>query len=150
MPQTNKKRIWSSNELIIAYYIAKHGYAGLKISEHDFVEYIIGDTTMPSLRMQVANFRYLLNIEGYQLAADGKQVAKSKIVEDLQNLTATQVRRIIKDYVDSVEDSIEIAQRNKANREINKKKDALNAQEKINFENKLSHLRRYRRLVRKQ
>lgn len=146
----NKKRIWSSNELTIAYYIAKHGYTGLKISEYDFVEYIIGDTTIPSLRMQIANFRYLLNIEGYQLAAGGEQPAKRKIVEELQNLTATQVRRIIKDYVLTIEDSIEIAKRNKSNKEINKRKDALNAQEQINFENKLAQMRRYRKLVKKQ
>lgn len=144
----SKKRIWSKNELIIAYYIAKWDYAGLKISEHDFVEYIIGNTSVPSLRMQIANFRHLLQLDGYKLG-DASQAMKD-LVKELDNKTISQVRRMIKSYVEECEESIKILTIKSGNKEVNKKRDALNAQYQINFEKELAMKSRGRKLIRKR
>ena len=136
----NARRIWSANELTIAYHIAKWGYEGLGISEQDFVDYIIGNTTVPSLRMQVANFRFLMNLEGFKLA-NGSNLMEH-IVDDLSNMTGVQVRRIIKDYMESVDESIEIAKKKQINKDAYAKRDKLNEQSRINFNNQLDVMRR--------
>jgi len=63
-----KKRIWSKQELTIAYYVAKFNLNGLEnISLSELAEDVIKNTTKQSLNMQVANFRYLLDIPGHKL-----------------------------------------------------------------------------------
>lgn len=140
MSHNNRKRFWSTNELIIAYYIAKWDYIGLDLSEEDLIEYVIKDTTANSLKMQVANFRYLLNIEGSQLQHASKLMRQ--IADDLQHKTRIQVKRIIKSYVRDIDANIEIRGRKEDNKKAYKKRDELNAQYKINFENKLKAYRK--------
>lgn len=138
------KRIWSKEELTIAYYIAKWDYSGLNISEDDFANYIITDTTVASLRMQTSCFRYLLGLSGSRLTHCSE--AMRELVDELANKTISQVRRSILNYVDEQEESIKILTRQKGNQKINKKKDALNEQYRMNFENKVTALSKGRRL----
>lgn len=141
------KRIWSTNELIIAYYIAKYDYLKLKITEYDFAEHIIGNTSVQSLRMQVANFRYLLGIEGYQLEHSSKLM--KTIVDDLAHKTDVEIRRMINDYVSTIDTSSQIKTKKDINKAANKRRDELNAQYEKNFQNKLATLGRYRNLRKK-
>lgn len=140
------KRIWNDQELTIAYYIAKWDVAGLKISEKDLVQYVIGETTHTSLKMQVANFRYLLGVEGPQLQ-DASQSMK-RLVDDLANKTMTQVRNTIFAYMEEIEASIEQLKIKGVNAQINKRRDEANAQLNKNFEAQLAIKSQYRRLKR--
>lgn len=125
------KRIWNKQELTIAYYIAKWDIGGLKITEQELVDYVIGRTTRPSLKMQVANFRFLLQLDGPQLE-DASQAMRS-LAEELSNHTVVQVRSIIFNYIDKMEDVI-LEQKTKGiNATINKRRDELNAQLESNF-----------------
>lgn len=145
---SSKKRIWSKDELTIAYYIAKWGYAGLRISEYDFAEYIIGNTSIPSLKMQVANFRYLLGIDGFKLEDASK--AMKDLTEELSNSTITQVRRMILNYVDSCNEKIEIEKSKSINKQVNKRRDELNEQYDNNFKAKLNMMQSQGRRLRKK
>jgi len=144
---SRKQRIWSEIELTIAYYIARWDYAGLKISEYEMVEYIIQDTTINSLNMQVANFRFLLGIDGRQLEDASK--AMRELVNKLDGKTIVQIRRTILDYACEKDTSFSINCHKQNNKAINKKKDKLNEQYRFNFEKELERRSRGRRLVRK-
>lgn len=139
------KRFWTREELIIAYYIAKWDYSGLNISEHDFANYVITDTTVASLRMQTACFRQLLGLDGHRLAHCSELM--KELVKELENKTISQVRKLIFSYVDLQEDNIKILTIQKENKIVNKKRDQLNTQYQLDFDNKLKSLRRYRNLT---
>lgn len=143
-----KQRIWSKDELIIAYYIARYGYSGLNICEDDLVDYVIGDTTKNSLRMQSANFRYLLGIEGYALSHTSE--LQREIVEELKNKTTTQVRKIIQAKLEQSSDLISLGIVKKNNHSIEKRKDQLNQQLKLNFEKEFERRSRGRKLIPKK
>jgi hypothetical protein len=137
---------WNREELIIAYYIAKWDYTGLKISETELVNYVIGNSTVPSLQMQTANFRHLLGVEGYKLSAGDGCVGKKEIVDEMSNKTVTQVRGIIFEYIDNIMDKVKERTTNTHNKEVNKKRDALNAQEERNYLAQVAQKRKFRRL----
>lgn len=144
---TTKKRIWTKEELTIAYYIAKWDYNGLQIDEGELVDGVIGRTTKPSLQMQVANFRYLLDIEGYQL--EDASEAMKELVAELQNKTVTQIRHMVIDYIQSHGDEIKTASLSKNNNEARIRAKALNEQEQLNHENKLKSWAKFGRRLRK-
>lgn len=139
-----KKRIWSKEELIIAYYISKWDLNGLNVSEDELVEAVIGRTTIPSLRMQVSNFRYLMNIEGQQLSHASEDM--KELVGELQNTTVTNVRRMVLDYINLHIDKVRSVTNNKSNKIVAAKAKELNEQEELIHLNKLVSLRKYRRL----
>jgi hypothetical protein len=140
----NSKRIWNNNELIIAYYVAKWDVNGLKMTEEELAEYVIGNTSAQSLKMQAANFRHLLGIEGYTLE-DASQ-AQRDVVEQLKNSTVTQVRNMIFTYTDSVQEEFDARKASKTNKAVNEKRDQLNAQLQKDFEAQLKMKGMYRRL----
>lgn len=149
--RTTKLRIWSEKELTIAYYIAKWDFNGLGVSEEDVVELIIGETTIPSLKMQIANFRFLLNIEGYQLKDVSK--AMKDLADKLKDKTMSQVRKIVLEIIDEQSEIIEKAQISRNNKLANSRRDVLNQQEVLDHENKLKSWKndpRLSRLVRVQ
>lgn len=140
----NSKRIWNNNELIIAYYVAKWDVNGLNMTEDELAEYVIGNTSTQSLRMQAANFKHLLGIEGYTLE-DASQ-AQRDVVEQLKNSTVTQVRNIIFTYTDSVQEEFDARKASKVNKEVNEKRDQLNEKLQKDFEAQLKMKGMYRRL----
>jgi len=144
---SRSKRIWSEQELTIAYYIARWDYAGLKISEHDMVEFIIGDTTINSLNMQVANFRFLLGIDGYQLSHTSKTMRA--LVDSLSRKTIVQIRRMVLDYIFSKGEYESVVGKKVKNEAASKKERELNRQYQINFEKELARRTMGRSLVRK-
>jgi len=141
-----REKVWSEEELIIAYYIAKWNLSGIQISEEDLAAYVI-DTTANSLKMQTANFRHLLQIDGYQLAA-GPSLGCNKrvIIDKLKDKTITQVRKIILDYIDSIDKDILKRKSTSVNLSINKNKEKLNKTSQLIFEQKLKSLNKYRNL----
>lgn len=140
----NSKRIWNNNELIIAYYIAKWDVNGLKMTEEELAEFVIGNTSTQSLKMQAANFRHLLGIEGYTL--EDASNAQRDVVEQLKNKTVTQVRNIIFTYADSVSEQVATLKATKSNKVVNEKRDELNKLMQKNFENELKMKMMNRRL----
>ena len=146
MKKVNQKRIWNNEELTIAYYIAKWDLNGLNMTEEDLADYVIGNTSTQSLRMQTANFRHLLGLEGYSLE-DASEAQKS-VVDLMANKTVTQVRNIIFTYADSVSDQISANKAKKTNSKIDIRKDELNDMLQMNFENQLAMKSMNRRLRR--
>jgi len=128
----NSKRIWTKEELTIAYYIAKWDYNGLGIEEEDLVESVIGNTTVASLQFQVANFRHILGIEGFTKSDASK--AMYKLVDDLANTTMTNVRKLVLAKIDKSETKIQKAKVTKVNKAANTRRDELNAESQRNFE----------------
>ena len=117
----SERRIWNNEELTIAYYITKWGYSGLDISEEDLVNGVIGNTTAASLLKQTANFRDIMNIEGFKLGNGQAQPAKEAVVEELKNMTMTQVRKLVISKIESSEESIKSFNKNLAKTELNKR-----------------------------
>lgn len=140
-----EKRIWTRAELTIAYYIAKWDYNGLKVSEEDLIEAVIGDTTKRSLDMQVANFRYILGIEGYSLEHFSK--AQDDVATSLQNKTITQVRRLIETIIRNSDAKISFQQNRRNNDKIEDVRKQLNTDEQNRFEAKMNAFSKYRRLT---
>jgi len=140
----NTKRIWNTEELTMAYYIAKWDENGLKMSKEDLAEYVITNTSTQSLKMQAANFRFLLGLEGYQL--EDASAAQRQLVDELDNLTVTQVRNIIFTYSDSVSDRTEELKRKSANKSVNQKRDDENAKLDEVFQAKVKSLSQFRNL----
>ena len=126
------KRIWNKTELTIAYYIAKWDYNGLAIEEEDLVEAVIENTTVASLRFQVANFRHVLNIEGFK--KEGASAEMFALAEELKDTTSTNVRKIVLKAIENSEAKIKSNQVNKENKAAMKKRDLLNALSQKNFE----------------
>lgn len=135
---STKMRVWNKSELTIAYYIAKFGLNGLKMSEEHLAYNVIGNTTVRSLQMQSENFRYLLGFDS-QLSHTSK--AQRDLADKLQNKTTTQVREIIFDYCDIMEDVISKKVRAAANKKTHSKKDELNAQLQLNFEAQVANMK---------
>ena len=144
METSIKKRIWNKEELTIAYFIAKWGVDPLKMSEDELVEYVIGDTTKNSLKKQVANFRYLLNLDGYKLKDYSK--AMSELVDELKNETYTNVKNSIEGYITENQDKISNLLVKSSNKKIDEKKHLLNKDLDDNFNRQLEAKRRFRRL----
>lgn len=134
----NSKRIWNKEELTFAYYVSKYGTLnGLNMDKEEIVNYIIGDTTERSFDMQVANFNYILgHIDSYQLDATSK--LQGEIVEELKNKTVTQVRDILINYAESVDDKARERKVKAKNKTANEKVAELNAISQGNFEAKLA------------
>lgn len=142
--KTNTQRIWTRAELTIAYYIAKFGIESLKISAKDLAEAVIEDTTERSLDMQVANFRFILGIDGYQL--EHFSAAQDDVATALQDKTITQVRKIV-DFLIGVSDlKLEKLASRRNNVKVNDVKDKLNQESQTRFEAKLRAIGKYRNL----
>lgn len=138
------KRIWNTNELTIAYYIAKWDINGLKMSREDLADFVITNTSVRSLNMQAANFRFLLGLEGYQLE-DASQ-AQRQLVDELDNMTVTQVRNTIFTYADSVSERTEELRVTFANKSVNQKRDEANTQLDAIFQKKVMSMSKFRNL----
>jgi hypothetical protein len=141
------KRIWTNQELTIAYYMAKWNMNGIGITEQALVDGVIGNTSVGSFRMQVANFRYLLDIEGCQLTHASKKM--KELCEKLSNKTMTQVRRMVIKAIKQSDVSSEYYSTKKNNEAAYKRRDELNQLSETNYQNKLKQLKRYRNLVKK-
>lgn len=139
------KRIWTKEELTIAYYIAKWDYNGLQISEEDLVDGVIGRTTKPSLKMQIANFRYVLGIEGFKL--EHASQAMKDLADELANKTVTQVRNLVVDIIVKSDTDIVKAQSSRSNKAIDKRRESLNKVSEETFQNKMRALGKYRNLT---
>lgn len=143
---SSKKRIWNEKELTIAYYIAKWDMLGVGVELEDLVNEVIGDTTVNSLNMQVANFRFLLNIPGRQLE-HASNVMK-ELVDKYQNQTMTQMRRLLNVIISESDVKIEKAKTRRNNDTANEKRDVLNEQERIDHLNKMKSWKNDPRLSR--
>jgi hypothetical protein len=138
------KRIWSREELIIAYYIAKWDYNGLSITSEDIVDIAIKGSSKSSLNMHVANFRHLLNIDGYKLEHTSKLM--DEVVEEMKNKTVTQVRGIVNMILDKKEDELEAARVKRKNAQIAERAEKANVVLFLIFENKVKAMQKHRRL----
>lgn len=96
---TLKRRLWSSEELTIAYYLAKFGRRGIPYSQRELAQDIIGKTTLKSLNCQVATFRYLLGIEGEQLRSTSK--LKEQLVIDLSHHKPSVLRDLVTTIIEN-------------------------------------------------
>lgn len=102
---SNKNKVWSEKELTIAYYIAKWGFSGLQgITLEELVNYVMPDTTVGSLKMQIANFRHVLGFEERTLKDASK--AMYGLHNQLKNDTMTQVRSLIVPNLEAAFDQI--------------------------------------------
>ena len=140
-----KKRIWNKQELTIAYYMAKYDMSGINIEEDTLIHTVIKDTSKASLRMQVANFRHLLNIEGYQLSHASQ--AMKDLCDEYDTKSQSEIKMLVISYIDACELDIADYTTQKANKIVNKRRDKLNSILKSNFENKLATMCRFRNLV---
>jgi len=127
------KHEWSEKDLVVAYYISKWDYSGLGIDEEDLVDTVIPNTTVQSLSMQVANFRHLLNIEGYKLSDSSKLM--KVIVDKYDGLSMLKVRGIVSEIIDGCD--VELGRGIRSNKLVDKKKLELNAELERNFQAKL-------------
>ena len=136
----SQKRIWSTEELTIAFYISKYGMNGLNTNKQELVDYVIGNTTQRSLDMQVANFNFLLGVGEYQLEDASK--AQKDVVDALGNKTITQVRKLIFSYMDEIDSTITQRQTSVKNKSVTEKRDEANALLNSTFENKIAAMRK--------
>lgn len=134
----NSKRIWSSEELTIAFYIAKYGVEQLKMDEGFIVDYVIGDTSVASLKMQVANFNELLDLDGPRLSHYSK--AMVTVVENNDNKSQKDLTQEIFDFCDSRENEITARKTKVANKSVSQKTLDLNIELNKNFEAKMKNL----------
>ena len=134
----NLQHEWSKTELTIAYYLAKWDYTGLGISAEDIVDSVIPETTVHSLNMQTANFRYLLNIDGYKLS-DASKLMK-EIIGKYQNSTREMVRKLVLKSIQKCD--LMVGRNLRSNRKIEEKKDVLNRELQERFEAKLLDYRK--------
>lgn len=135
------QRIWNKQELTIAYYASKYGTLnGLKMNKEEIVNYVIGNTSERSFDMQVANFNYLLGLDGSQLEDYSKLMVE--VVEDLKNKTVTQVREIIMNYAISIDDQIAANKVAFKNCEVKTKTQLLNEELNRVYEAKLNAMAR--------
>ena len=138
---SNKQRIWNNEELTIAYYASKYGSLnGLNMRKDEIVNYVIGNTTERSFDMQVANFNYLLGLDGSQLEDYSK--AMVEVVENLKNKTVTQVREIILNYAISIDEQIAENKTNFKNAEVKTKTQLLNEELNKRYQDKLDAMAR--------
>lgn len=134
----SSKRIWNTEELTFAYYVAKHGSLDmLKMTKEDVVHHIIGNTTERSFDMQVENFRHLMGIG--ESAYDNYSQKMVEVDESLKNKTITQVREILMNYAIKMDDVAEARRVARANKSLSEKKDILNEELNKNFEAKLAN-----------
>lgn len=138
------KRIWNKKELIIAYYIAKWGIHGLGVESEDLVESVIGDTTVKSLEMQISNFRFILDLPGNRLEHAG--ATKIKLAEELQNVTYTNIKKMVLGMINESGAKIKKAKISRNNKQTMDRRDELNARSQKNFKNKMKEMNRHRRL----
>ena len=140
----SSKRIWNKEELIIAYYIAKWGLTGIDVTPEELAESVIGDTTEASLQMQVANFRSILNIEGFQL--DHTSKAQNDLINEYKNTTMTQIRAQVISKIQSSVSNIISNKKKKNALESSKRVQSLNADLQKNHDNKVASMQKYRNL----
>ena len=126
---------WSTEELALAMYITKFGIANLGIDEVEAVD-VIGNTTMSSLKMQMANFRHILDIEGWKLDP-GNQPGKQEVAEEYGNLTITQFRSKVIKFIDQRDSTLRKSKVQRTNRTISKVAKELNERSQENFEAKM-------------
>lgn len=88
-----RKKIWSKNDLIIALFIAKFSIRGLGKLKPEIAKDIIQDTTVKSLNMQAANFRYLLNLDGVKLS--GSSALKIEVRSEFGFLPYSKLRPLV-------------------------------------------------------
>jgi len=127
------KHEWSEKDLVIAYYISKWDYNGLGIDEYDLIDSVIPNSTVQSLSMQVANFRHLLNIDGYKLSDSSKLM--KVIVDKYDGVPAEKVKGIVSKIIDGCD--VELGRGKRSNKAIDKKKLELNAELERNYQAKL-------------
>lgn len=139
------KHEWMENDLVIAFYISKWDYSGLGVDENDVVDSVIPNTTVHSLNMQVANFRHLLNIDGYKLSDSSKMMGV--IVDKYESSTMLEVRKIVTDIIDG--SNVELGRDIRNNKNVNKRKTELNSELNKNFESKLKLFRMMGRRLKK-
>lgn len=139
-----KKRIWTKEELTITYYITKYGMSGLNVSFENIAGGIIPNTSTPSLKMQMACFRFILDIEGYKLEHGSK--AMKVLYEELKDKTITQIRNQVKEIISKSEYAIENAKVSQNNTKAYKRRDELNKASEKTFSERLKFLNKYRRL----
>lgn len=140
----SSKRIWNKEELTIAYYIAKWGLTGIDVTPEELAESVIGDTTEASLQMQVANFRSILNIEGFQL--DHTSKAQNDLINEYKNTTMTQIRAQVISKIQSSVSNIISNKKKKNALESSKRVQSLNADLQKNHDNKVASMQKYRNL----
>lgn len=88
---------WTIGDNTIAYYIALYGTDSLRITDQkELAELVIGSTAN-SLSMQVANFRYLLNLEGYTLSDYSKM--QEDVVRMMSGKSWNEVRQIVDEVI---------------------------------------------------
>lgn len=137
-----KRKSWSRGDLIIAFYIAKFGLKGLNITRAELVKEVIGETTIKSLNMQAANFRFMLNIEGNRLSATSKN--KLAIIEELGTRPIVFVRTIVLELIANSDFRMNRGIHNRNNKEAEKRKRGLNNQYALNFICNYKKASRYR------
>tara|TARA_R110000744_G_C19250537_1_gene550245 strand:+ start:616 stop:1062 length:447 start_codon:yes stop_codon:yes gene_type:complete len=131
----NSKRIWSNEELTIAFYIAKYGVEQLKMDEDFIVDYVIGNTSVASLKMQVANFNELLDLDGPRLTAYSK--AMITVVDNNDNKSQKDLTQEIFDFCDTRENEIADRKIKVANRSVSQKTLDLNIELNRTFDAKM-------------
>lgn len=94
-----KRKLWNKSELTIAYYIARWGRKGIVQTQRELAESIIGMTTLKSLNCQIATFRYMMSIEGFQLRSTSK--LKHEIVVELTHERASKVKQSVLTFIEN-------------------------------------------------
>jgi hypothetical protein len=94
-----KRKHWTRGDLIIALYIAKFGLRDIDMTRTELVSSVLKGTTLRSLNMQIANFRFLLNLEGVKLTATSK--SKLEIVEEYGNTSRLNLRLIVTELINT-------------------------------------------------
>ena len=133
--KSNSKRIWSNEELTIAFYIAKYGAEQLKMDEDFIVDYVIGNTSVASLKMQVMRFNELLDLDGPRLTAPTPAMAK--VVNDNDNKSQKNLTQEIFDFCDTRENEIADRKTKVANRSVSQKTVDLNIELNKTFDAKM-------------
>jgi len=140
----NLQHEWSKNDLVIAYYMTNWDLNGLGITKEDIVDSVIPETTVNSLNMQMANFRFLLNLDGYKLS-DSSNMMK-EIVDEYSDKNMNQIKDVVKSIIEKCD--IKVGRNSRHNQKVNDRKTELNRISQLKYEKQLKDLGKFRRLVR--
>ena len=117
---------------------------GLRIDEDALVNGVIGNTTKRSLEMQMANFRFALNIEGYQL--EDVSQAMWDVINKYKDYTSSMIRTVVREYIEGSADQIALAETKQNNKASEKRRLEVNEASQAEFDRKLKYQRKHRRL----
>jgi hypothetical protein len=96
--KTNKKGLheWSKNDTILTLYVTKFGTKGIYLKSESDVSKFIG-SSMGSLKMQMANFKFLMGFNQNSLSDFSK--LQKEVFDEFNHLSQFDLLKVVKKII---------------------------------------------------